>query len=115
MGRDRSVRGRRHAGGAGGHDPPRPDPRGRCPSVKIEVVTKRLDEVAADALVVGLYAGETKLPDALARLDRAAAGHIKAALDAERFKAKAGQVTHVHAGKRRVVVAGLGRDRKSVV
>jgi len=42
--------------------------------VKIEVVTKRLDEVAADALVVGLYAEETKLPDALARLDRAAAG-----------------------------------------
>jgi len=83
--------------------------------VKIEVVTKRLDEVAADALVVGLYAEETKLPDALARLDRAAAGHIKAALDAERFKAKAGQVTHVHAGKRRVVVAGLGRRAETTL
>src|SRR5206468_3265509 len=110
-----SGRGARHDRRARGHDPPRPDPQGRCPSVKIEVVTKRLDEVAADALVVGLYAEETKLPDALARLDRAAAGHIKAALDAERFKAKAGQVTHVHAGKRRVVVAGLGRRAETTL
>jgi len=83
--------------------------------VKIEVVTKRLEEVAADALVVGLYAEETKLPDALARLDRGAAGHIKAALDAERFKAKAGQVMHVHAGKRRVVVVGLGRRAETTL
>src|SRR2546422_1069145 len=72
------------------------------------VVTKRLDEVAADALVVGLSAAEKTLPDTLARLDRAAGGHLKAALEAESFKAKAGQVMHVHTGKSRVVVAGLG-------
>jgi leucyl aminopeptidase len=83
--------------------------------VKVAIVTKRVDEVAADALVVGLYAEETKLPDALARLDRAANGHVKAALEAERFRAKAGQVTHVHAGKRLVVVAGLGRRAETTL
>ncbi len=83
--------------------------------MKVAIVTKRVDEVAADALVVGLYAEETKLPDALARLDRAASGHVKAALEAERFQAKAGQVTHVHAGKRRVVVAGLGRRAETTL
>ena len=76
--------------------------------MKVAIVTKRLDEVAADALVVGLYAAEKTLPDALVRLDRAAGGHLKAALEAESFKAKAGQVMHVHTGKSRVVVAGLG-------
>ena len=76
--------------------------------MKVAIVTKRLDEVAADALVVGLYAAEKTLPDTLARLDRAAGGHLKAVLEAESFKAKPGQVMHVHAGKRRVVVAGLG-------
>jgi leucyl aminopeptidase len=83
--------------------------------VKVAIVTKRVDEVAADALVVGLYAEETKLPDALARLDRAASGQVKAALEAERFQAKAGQVTHVHAGKRRVVVVGLGRRAETTL
>ena len=83
--------------------------------MKIAIVTKRLDEVAADAVVVGLYAEETKLPDALVRLDRAAGGHLKAALEAERFKARPGQVTHVHAGKRRVVVAGLGRRAETTL
>ena len=83
--------------------------------MKVAVVTRRLDEVAADAFVVGLYAEETRLPEALARLDRAEGGHVKAALEAERFKAKAGQVTHVHAGKRRVVVAGLGRRAETTL
>ncbi|MBI2159285.1 MAG: leucyl aminopeptidase [Candidatus Rokubacteria bacterium] len=76
--------------------------------MKVAVVTKKLEEVAADALVVGLHAEEKKLPEGLVRLDRAAGGQLKAALDAEKFKAKAGQVTHVHALGRRVVVAGLG-------
>jgi len=76
--------------------------------VKVAIVTKRLEDVAADALVVGLYAEEKRLPEGLARLDRAAGGQIKAALDAEKFKAKAGQVMHLHALGRRVVVAGLG-------
>ena len=83
--------------------------------MKVLVATKRLEEVAADALVVGLYADETKLPDTITRLDRVVGGQIKAVLDAERFKAKAGQVTHVHAGKRRVVVAGLGRRAETTL
>ncbi len=76
--------------------------------MKVAIVTKRLEEVSADALVVGLYAEEKRLPDGLARLDRAAGGRLKAALEAEQFKATAGQVTHVHALGRRIVVAGLG-------
>ena len=76
--------------------------------MKVEISTKRLEHVAADALVVGLYVGETKLPERLARLDRAAQGQLKRVLDAEKFQAKVGQVTHVHADGRRIVVAGLG-------
>ena len=76
--------------------------------MKVAIATKRLEEVAADALVVGLYAEEKRLPEALARLDRSAGGQIKAALEAEKFKAKAGHVTHLHALGRRVIVAGLG-------
>jgi len=77
--------------------------------VKVEILTKRLEEVAADALVVGLYVGETKLPERLARLDRAAQGQLKRVLDLEKFAAKAGQVTHAHTDGRRIVVAGLGQ------
>src|SRR5713226_2159615 len=69
---------------------------------------KRLEAVSADAVVVGLYAEEKRLPEGLARLDRAAGGRVKTALDAEKFKAKAGQVAHLHALGRHVVVAGLG-------
>ena len=76
--------------------------------MKVDIVAKRLEEVPADALVVGLYVGETKLPERLARLDRAAQGQLKRVLDAEKFSAKAGQVTHAHADGRRIVVAGLG-------
>src|SRR5204863_9505683 len=36
-------------------------------------------------------------------------------LEAERFTAKAGQVPHAHAGKRRVVVAGLGRRAETTL
>src|SRR5438093_1107434 len=108
VGRDRPGRRAGHDRGAPGHGPAGPGARERRPRVKVAIVTKRLDEVAADALVVGLYAAEKTLPDALVRLDRAAGGHLKAALEAESFKAKAGQVMHVHTGKSRVVVAGLG-------
>jgi leucyl aminopeptidase len=76
--------------------------------VKVEVVAKRLEEVTADALVVGLYTGETKLPERLARVDRAAQGQLKRVLDLETFTGKAGQVTHAHTDSRRIVVAGLG-------
>jgi leucyl aminopeptidase len=76
--------------------------------VKVEIVTKRLEEAPADALVVGLHVGEARLPERLARLDRAAQGQLKRVLDAEKFSGKAGHVTHAHADGRRIVVAGLG-------
>ena len=76
--------------------------------MKVDIVAKRLEEVPADALIVGLYVGETKLPERLARLDRAAQGQLKRVLDAEKFSGKAGHVTHAHADGRRIVVAGLG-------
>ena len=76
--------------------------------MKVEIVTKRLEEVPADALVVGLHVGETRLPERLARLDRAAQGQLKRVLDAEKFSGKPGHVTHAHADGRRIVVAGLG-------
>jgi leucyl aminopeptidase len=84
-------------------------------ALKVTMVTKALADVAADALVVGLYAGEAKLREPLARLDRATDGQVKAVLDAERFQAKAGHVTHIHTGGRlpaaRLVIVGLGPRR----
>ena len=46
--------------------------------MKVDISTKRLEDVAAEALVVGLYTGETRLPERLARLDRAAQGQLSA-------------------------------------
>ena len=62
--------------------------------MKVAIATKRLDEVAADAVVAGLYADEKTLPDALARFDRAAGGQVRRVLEAERFKAKVGEVLY---------------------
>jgi leucyl aminopeptidase len=80
--------------------------------MKVSVSTKPLAEVAADALVIGLHGGDGKLPASLGRLDEAAGGRLRAVIDAERFQAKPGQVTHLHAGDRlrvgRVVIVGLG-------
>ena len=82
----------------------------------MKVVTRReaTAAVAADALVVGLHAEEKRWPASLVELDRRAGGQIKAALDAEKFQAKAGQVTHIHTpalASARLVVAGLGPRR----
>jgi leucyl aminopeptidase len=84
---------------------------GREPT-KIAVDGRPLASIAADALVVGLYAEEKKLPASLARLDRETDGQLGRTLAAEKFAAKAGQVTHYHTGGRlpaaRIVVVGLG-------
>jgi leucyl aminopeptidase len=72
------------------------------------------EAVAADALVVGLHAEEKRWPPSLVALDRRTGGQIKAVLEAEKFQAKAGQVTHIHTpalGAARLVIAGLGPRR----
>ena len=69
------------------------------------------ESAAADALVVGLHAQEKRWPPSLIALDGRAGGQIKAVLDAEKFSAKVGQVTHIHTpalASPRLVVAGLG-------
>jgi leucyl aminopeptidase len=69
------------------------------------------EAAAADALVVGLHAEEKRWPASLRALDHRAGGQIKAVLDAEKFSAKVGQVTHIHTpalASPRLVVAGLG-------
>jgi len=66
---------------------------------------------AADALVVGLHAADKRWPASLLELDRRAGGHIKAVLEAEKFGAKSGQVTHIHTSELaapRLVIVGLG-------
>src|SRR5258705_8754637 len=108
MVRDRPPGRARYHPGPPGHDPASRDAERRNARVKVDIVTKRLEEVPADALLVGLHVRETKLPERLARVDRAAQGQLKRVLDAEKFAAKAGQVTHAHADGRRIVVAGLG-------
>jgi leucyl aminopeptidase len=80
--------------------------------MKVTVTRKPLGEIAVDALVVGLYADRKMLPRPLADLDRQTQGLVKAILEAERFQAKSGAVTHAHTAGRlpaaRLVVAGLG-------
>ncbi len=87
--------------------------------MRVQVVTTPLARAAADALVVGLHAETKTLPAALAALDRAAGGLIKSVLDAEKFQAKPGQVTHIHTAGRlpaaRVVVTGLGPRGKGTL
>jgi leucyl aminopeptidase len=89
-----------------------PSPR----ALKISLARKPLGDLTVDALVLGLFAGDKRLPDAVLALDRRAGGLIKAVLDAEKFSGKPGAVTHVHAGDRltssRVVVVGLGSRRE---
>jgi leucyl aminopeptidase len=81
--------------------------------MKIDVVATPLQTVTADALVIGVYAEDARLRDTAARLDRALGGQVKEILDAEKFAAKVGHVTHTHTGgripARRVVIVGLGR------
>jgi leucyl aminopeptidase len=85
-------------------------------SLRVSVARRPPGELAVDALVVGLAAGERRLPELLAALDRRAGGLVGSALEAEKFSGKAGSVTHVHAGDRlaspRLVIVGLGPRRE---
>lgn len=78
----------------------------------VRVVTGAVTAMEAGALVVGLHADGKALPPSLAALDRRLDGRLRAVLEAERFQARAGQATHLHAAGRRglarIVVAGLG-------
>jgi leucyl aminopeptidase len=82
----------------------------------VAVARRPIAELAVDALIVGLCAGERRLPETLAALDATAGGLVKSVLDAETFSGKAGAVTHVHAGSRlkspRLVIVGLGPRRE---
>ncbi|MGH7331525.1 MAG: leucyl aminopeptidase [Candidatus Rokuibacteriota bacterium] len=84
--------------------------------VQVAVSRKPLPTLSVDALVVGLPSGEKRMPEALATLDHRVDGLIRAVLDAEKFSAKAGAVTHLHVGDRlaspRLVVVGLGARRE---
>jgi leucyl aminopeptidase len=79
--------------------------------MKVMVRREGTASVAADALVVGMHADEKRWPSSLIELDRRTSGQIKAVLDAEKFQAKAGHVTHIHTpalASSRLVIAGLG-------
>ena len=72
-----------------------------------------LAEAATDAVVVGVYADDKKLREPAARVNEASGRAVADVLEAEKFQAKAGTVTHLHANgrlpARRVVVVGLGK------
>src|SRR5258705_10372320 len=90
MVRDRPPGRARYHPGPPGHDPASRDAERRNARVKVEIVTKRLEEVPADALVVGLYVGETKLPERLARLHRSRHGHRDRGPAADEVSGEAG-------------------------
>jgi leucyl aminopeptidase len=84
--------------------------------LRLTVARKPLADLAVDAVIAGLFAGDRRLPEAVAALDGRSGGLVKGVLDAEKFLGKAGTVTHVHAGDRlaspRVVIVGLGPRRE---
>ncbi|HEU4371403.1 MAG TPA: leucyl aminopeptidase [Methylomirabilota bacterium] len=81
--------------------------------MNVSVSGEALAAVTADAVVVGVYADDKKLREPAARLDQAAGGAVRGVLEAEKFQAKVGHVTHLHTNgaprARRVVVVGLGK------
>ena len=81
--------------------------------MNVSVVGRPLASVESDAIVVGVYAEEKSLREPAARVDEASRGALADVLQAEKFGAKVGQVTHVHTNgrlpARRVVVVGLGK------
>ena len=81
--------------------------------MNITVRGEPLAAVAADAIVVGVYADDKKLREPAAGVDQAAGGAVRDVLDAEKFQGKVGHVTHLHTNgrlpARRVVVVGLGK------
>jgi leucyl aminopeptidase len=82
--------------------------------MNVQVLSRPLGEIRTDALVVGLPADSRGLPPRLAALDRRAGGQLKAVLDAEGFKARVAQVTHLHTTghpARRLIVVGLGESK----
>jgi leucyl aminopeptidase len=85
--------------------------------MKLSLDTRGLTEVPADALIVGRHSDGSKLPPALAAVDRKLGGLLSKVMAAEKFEAKVGQVSHVHAdgglGAARVLVAGLGPKKDS--
>lgn len=85
--------------------------------MKVTVARREAGALAVDALVVGVHAGERRFPGLLAGLDQRLDGLIKGVLEAERFSAKPGTVTHVHTAGRlpaaRIVVVGLGSRREA--
>ncbi len=84
--------------------------------MKVHAQAKPLVDVAADALIVGMPAGQKALPPRLALLDRRAGGHLAAVLEAEGFQGKSGQVTHLHTAGRlpaaRLIVVGVGDGKE---
>src|SRR5262245_44548095 len=83
--------------------------------MKLSVETREPVEVRADALILGRYAGETRPGPALAAIDEKVGGMLSAAMAAEKFEGKPGQVSQLFAGDRlrspRVLVVGLGPRR----
>jgi leucyl aminopeptidase len=86
--------------------------------VNVQIQAQPLSDARADALVVGLSSDSRGLPPRLAALDRRTGGQLKAVLDAEGFKARVAQVTHLHttghpAG--RLIVVGLGESKDTTL
>ncbi len=80
--------------------------------MKLSSVTRPLERAQGEVLVVGRYSEETRLPAALATLDRALGGMMTEVLKAEKFDGKSGQCSHFYTNGRipakRLLVVGLG-------
>ncbi|MCI0545798.1 MAG: leucyl aminopeptidase [Candidatus Rokubacteria bacterium] len=85
--------------------------------MKVVLETRGPADARADVVVVGRYAGESRLSPVLQAIDAKLGGLLARALETERFEGKTGQVSHLFTdGKlpaRRVMVVGLGRRQEA--
>src|SRR5260370_25185822 len=65
--------------------------------MRVSLLAKPLPAADGDVLIVGSYADEKRLPEPLARLDRALGGRLGEVLEPEKFQGKPGQLTHLYA------------------
>ena len=80
--------------------------------MKLSESAGALADAAGDVLVVDRYAGEARFAADVVPVDRALGGLLTRALAEERFEARVGETSYVHAagplGVTRVLVVGLG-------
>jgi leucyl aminopeptidase len=81
--------------------------------VKIGALAGKATTIKTEALILGIFEGEAKLPDEVAAFDQASGGVVSEMITGGDFKGSSGQILCVPSGGKvaasRIVLAGLGK------